>query len=191
MSKHGKRLVSGVRELLRTEGTTLEDLHMVATDVILTIDRAAAKIVRKLKKGQKLRCYDEASNKEYGQKGSDLECYFNESYETKTRGLSLKVYAKRKKKQKEWVLPVECLLQVYEEFDPESDEGVKRKEIAARPKKRGRKPKKSKSAQSEDWQYDEYSWSGAPIPEYEQETEDEEYDFESFPEGYDEYVEYD
>ena len=39
MSKNSKRLVSGVRELILTEGTTLEDLHMVATDVVLAIEK--------------------------------------------------------------------------------------------------------------------------------------------------------
>ena len=98
MSKHGKRLVSGVRELLRTEGTTLEDLHMVATDVVLTIDKLAVKALRKLKRGQRIRCYDEGSNKEYGQKGSDMECFFGELHHTKTRGTALRIYTKKKTK---------------------------------------------------------------------------------------------
>ena len=96
MSTHSKRLRSGVRELVRTENTTLEDLHIVATDVIASLDKLASKIVRKLKRGQAIRIYDEDSNKEYGQTGSDIRCYFSEVYDTKVRGTTLKVYDEKK-----------------------------------------------------------------------------------------------
>lgn len=184
MSRHGSRLVSGVRELLRTEDTILEDLHMVATDVVLTIDRIAVKTLRKLKKGQRIRCYDEGSNKEYGQKGSDSDCFFSETHHTKTRGTVLRVYAENK----EWVVPIEYLLEVYQSFDPESDEGKKQSESAARPKRRGRKPKKRR-ADAEIEQLDGYrgDQQQAPAPEYEQEIDGEEYDFSNFPEEFNEY----
>ncbi len=181
MSKHGKRLVSGVRELLRTEGTILEDLHMVATDVVLAIDKIATKALRKLKRGQRIRCYDEDSNKEYGQKGSDMECFFGETHNTKTRGMVLRIYTK--KQPKEWVVPLDYLLEIYEDFDPESDEGKKQTEIAARPKRRGRKPKQAdQQIDSLDEESQRDSWSQSPMSEYEQETEGEEYDFTNFPE---------
>ncbi len=180
MSKNGKRLVQGVRELLRTEGTTLEDLHMVATDVVVTLDKLASKTVRKLKVGQKIRCYNEESNKELGQKGADLVCFFQETYDTKTRGPTIRVY----ENGKEWSTSLDCLLEVYEDFDPESEEGKKLQQ--SKPKKRGRKPKK---AAAELDRFDDPEWGPSPV--YEEETDGEEYDFNNLPDDYEEYAEYD
>jgi hypothetical protein len=167
MSTHSKRLRSGVRELVRTEETTLEDLHMVATDVIAALDKLSSKIVRKLKSGQSIRIYDEDSNREYGQKGSDIPCFFIESYDTKARGTTLKVYDDKN----EWIVGLDCLLEVFEEFDPESDEGKKRNNNA-KPKRRGRKPKVDADAHDEH-EFDT-QWQDQ---HYEPETEGEEYDF--------------
>lgn len=167
MSNHSKRLRSGVRELVRTEDTTLEDLHMVATDVIAALDKLSSKTLRKLKSGQSIRIYNEDSNKEYGQTGSDLRCFFGESYDTKTRGTTLKVYDDKH----EWVVGLDCLLELFDEFHPESDEGRKRTNLS-KPKRRGRKPKSATT----DADLDEFD-TGWRKPEYEPEVEGEEYDF--------------
>jgi hypothetical protein len=167
MSNHSKRLRSGVRELVRTEETTLEDLHMVATDVIIALDKLSSKMIRKIKRGQSIRIYDEDSNKEYGQKGSDISCYFSESYDTKTRGTTLKVYDDKQ----EWSVGLDCLLEVFDVFDPESDEGKKRNN-SAKPKRRGRKPKASLD-ESDLHEFDT-QWQDQ---NYQPEEEGEEYDF--------------
>jgi len=137
ISKHGERLLSGVRELVRTENTTLEDLHLIITDLVVLLDKKALQASKKLKKGQEIKVYDENSKKEYGAKGADFRCYFDNSYETKT-GLMLKVYDDKSNK---WSVSVDCLLDIFDSFDPESDEGKKRIKKST-PKKRGRKPKK-------------------------------------------------
>lgn len=168
MSNHSKRLRSGVRELVRTEETTLEDLHMVATDVIAALDKLSSKTIRKIKRGQAIRIYDEDSNKEYGQKGSDIHCFFSESYDTKTRGTNLKVYDEKN----EWNIGLDCLLDVFDEFDPESDEGKKRTN-SAKPKRRGRKPKANSLDESELHEFDT-QWQDQ---NYEPDTEGEEYEF--------------
>jgi hypothetical protein len=167
MTTHSDRLRNGVRELVRTDNTTLEDLHIVASDVIATLDKLSSKIVRKLKTGQSIRVYDEDSNKEYGQNGSDIPCFFKEAYDTKTRGITLKVYDDKH----EWLVSLDCLLEVFDDFHPESDEGKKRTNLA-NPKRRGRKPK-SKNASAD---FDEFDtqWRNDG---WEAETEDEEYDF--------------
>jgi hypothetical protein len=182
MSQNGKRLVSGVRELLRTEKITLEDMHMVASDVVLHIDRIAARTVRKLKNGQKIRCYDEDSYKEYGQRGSDIVCFFEAARDTKTKGQLLRVYLN----DEEWSVGVDCLLEVFDDFDPESEEGKRR--LDTRPKRRGRRKKEAESF--EPYEEPAENWSPAPEPEYEQEVEGEEYDFNSLTE-FDEYFDYD
>ena len=93
----------------------------------------------------------------------------------------LRIYTK--KQPKEWVVPLDYLLEIYEDFDPESDEGKKQTEIAARPKRRGRKPKQAdQKIDSLDEESQRDSWSQSPMSEYEQETEGEEYDFTNFPE---------
>lgn len=169
MSTHSKRLRNGVKELVRTGDTTLEDLHMVASDVIASLDKLAARTIRKLKCGQEIRVYDEDSHKEYGQKGSDTLCFFSESHETKTRGTVLKVYDPKS----EWSVGLDCLLETYENFDPESEEGKKRNSKAG-PKKRGRKPKGLDSdadIHEFDTQYEPHT------KEYEPEEMDEEYNF--------------
>lgn len=169
MSTHSKRLRSGVRELIRTGDTTLEDLHMVASDVIASLDKLASRTARKLKCGQRVRIYDEESNKEYGQKGSDLLCFFNKSYETKTRGTMLKVYDAKS----EWSTSLDCLLETYNDFDPESEEGKKLSSKAV-PKRRGRKPKNADS--DADIHEFDTQW-GSSSKEYEPEELDEEYNF--------------
>jgi hypothetical protein len=172
MSTHNKRLRSGVKELVQIGGTTLEDLHMVATDVIATLDKLAARTLRKLKTGQSLRVYDEESNKEYGQKGSDLPCFFKEAYDTKVRGATLKVYDAKN----EWSIGLDCLLEVFDEFDPESDEGKKRASKPG-PKRRGRRPK-AETADTDATDEFDTQWA-AQTQElgFEPEVDDEEYDF--------------
>ena len=167
MSNHSKRLRSGVRELVRTEETTLEDLHMVATDVIVALDKISSKMLRKIKRGQSIRVYDEDSNKEYGQKGSDIRCFFSESHDTKTRGTTLKVYDEKS----EWSIGLDCLLEVFDEFDPESDEGKKRTNNA-NPRRRGRKPKVD-APDNDEHEFDT-QWQDQ---NYQPEEEGEEYDF--------------
>ena len=153
---------------MRTEETTLEDLHMVATDVIAALDKLSSKTVRKIKRGQSIRIYDEDSNKEYGQKGSDILCFFSESYDTKTRGTTLKVYDEKS----EWRTGLDCLLEVLDKFDPDSDEGKKRTN-GAKPKRRGRKPKTDSSNTGDLHEFDT-QWQDQ---NYEPEVEGEEYDF--------------
>ena len=186
MSKNSKRLVSGVRELILTDGTTLEDLHMVATDVVLAIDKVTTRAIRKLKKGQMIRCYMEDSNKEYGVKGADATCYFKETYDTQTYGMKLRVYDPAT--EKEWGVGVDCLLEVFDKFDPGSAEGKKAAEVAVKPKRRGRKPKRGPDqvdrfedeTTTDDWSPTTYTDG------YEKEVEGEEYDF-SNPDEYDEF----
>jgi hypothetical protein len=141
---------------------------MVASDVIAALDKLASKTSRKLKRGQSIRIYDEDSNKEYGQKGSDIACFYSESYDTKTRGTTLKVYDDKN----EWSVGLDCLLEVFEEFDPASDEGKKRNNIA-RPKRRGRKPK-AEAQESADIHEFDTQWEER---NFEPEEADEEYDF--------------
>jgi hypothetical protein len=141
---------------------------MVASDVIAALDKLASKTSRKLKRGQSIRVYDEDSNKEYGQKGSDISCYFGESYDTKTRGTTLKVYDEKN----EWTMGLDCLLEVFDTFDPESDEGKKRTN-SAKPKRRGRKPKAEALDPSELHEFDT-QWKDR---NFEPEEVDEEYDF--------------
>jgi len=185
MSKNSKRLVSGVRELTLTEGTTLEDLHMVCTDVVFSIDKITARTVRKLKGGQKIRVYMEDSNKEYGVKGADIICCFKETYITQTYGMKLRVYDSVT--EKEWSVGIDCLLEVFDKFDPGSAEGKKAAEVVAKPKRRGRKPKR-KPDQVDRFE-DETTTDGWERPvtdEYEKEVDGEEYDF-SNPNEYGEY----
>jgi hypothetical protein len=169
MSTHSKRLRNGVKELVRTGDTTLEDLHMVASDVIASLDKLAARTTRKLKCGQGVRVYDEDSNKEYGQKGSDILCFFSESHETKTKGTVLKVYDAKN----EWSTGLDCLLEIYDNFDPESEEGKKRNSKAG-PKRRGRKPKNIDS-EADTHEFDT-QWDTADRA-FEPEEADEEYNF--------------
>lgn len=186
MSKNSKRLVNGVRELVLTDGTTLEDLHMVATDVVLAIEKVTARTVRKLKNGQKIRCYDEDSNKEYGVKGSDVICCFKETYDTQTYGTKLRVYDPET--GHEWSVGVDCLLEVYDKFDPSSVEGKKVSEVSVvKTKRRGRKPKRGPD------QLDRFEdetttdgWCPTTFTNYEKEVDGEEYDFRN-PDEYDEY----
>jgi hypothetical protein len=179
MSKNSKRLVSGVRELILTDGTTLEDLHMVATDVVLAIEKITARTVRKLKKGQVIRCYLEDSNKEYGVKGADTICCFKETYDTQTYGLKLRVYDSET--EKEWGVSMDCLLEVFDKFDPVSVEGKKASEVVAKPKRRGRRPKRGPD------QVDKFDgWCPTNTDDYEKEVDGEEYDF-SNPDEYGEY----
>ena len=190
MSKNSKRLVNGVRELILTDGTTLEDLHMVATDVVLAIEKITTRTVRKLKKGQVIRCYMEDSNKEYGVKGSDAICCFKETYDTQTYGMKLRVYDPET--EKEWSVGIDCLLEVFDKFDPVSSEGKKAAEVA-KPKRgrkrRGRKPKRGPD--QVDRFEDEATADGWERPvtadNYEKEVEGEEYDF-SDPDEYNEYL---
>ena len=186
MSKNSKRLVSGVRELILIDGTTLEDLHMVATDVVLALDKVTARTVRKLKKGQVIRVYMEDSNKEYGVKGADAICCFKETYDTQTYGMKLRVY--NLDTEKEWSVGVDCLLEVYDKFDPVSAEGRKAAEVSVKPKRRGRKPKRGPDqidrfedeTTTDDWSPTTYA------EDYEKEVDGEEYDF-SNPDEYDEF----
>jgi hypothetical protein len=140
---------------------------MVASDVIATLDKLASSIVRKLKSGQELRIYDEDSHKEYGQKGSDIRCFFGEAYDTKIRGTTLKVYDTKNT----WSIGLDCLLEVFDAFDPESDEGKKRHNKSG--KRRGRKKAESSSDTSE---FDT-QWTAAADPAFEPEEPGEEYDF--------------
>lgn len=188
MSKSGKRLVSGVRELVLTDGTTLEDLHMVATDLVLTIEKVTARTVRKLKTGQMIRCYMEGSNKEYGVNGADVICCFKGTYETQTYGTKMKVYDLNT--EKEWGINVDCLLEVYNKFDPDSVEGKKISDVAikSKPKRRGRKPKMAGSHHGERFDNVIDGWSPESYADdYEKEVDGEEYDFDL--EDYNEYVE--
>lgn len=173
MSKNGKRLVSGVRELILTDGTTLEDLHMVATEVVVTLDKIAARTLRKLKAGQVIRCYVERSNKEYGIRGSDIVCCYRGTYTTKTLGTKLRVYDPDSEKQ--WGVSVHCLLEVYDKFDPQSSEGRKVAEEKAKTK---RKRRKSRTAPDQvDRFSDTANWNAYTEDEYEPEVDGEEYDF--------------
>lgn len=186
MSKNSKRLVSGVRELILTDGTTLEDLHMVATDVVLAIERITARTIRKLKKGQMIRCYMEDSNKEYGVKGADAICCFKETYDTQTYGMKLRVYDPDT--EKEWSASIDCLLEVFDKFDPGSAEGKKAAEVVAKPKRRGRKPRRGPD--QVDRFEDETTTDGWNPTTYtddlEKEVDGEEYEF-SDPDEYDEF----
>ena len=187
MSKNSKRLVNGVRELVLTDGTTLEDLHMVATDVVLAIEKATARTVRKLKKGQRIRCYMEDSNKEYGVKGADVICCFKETYYTQTYGTKLRVYDPDT--EKEWSVGVDCLLEVYDKFDPSSMEGKKVAEVSVKTKRRGRKPKRGSDQLDrfgEETTTDGWSPSTLTADDYEKEVDGEEYDFRN-PDEYEEY----
>ena len=187
MTKNSKRLISGVRELILTDGITLEDLHMVATDVILAIEKATARTVRKLKKGQRIRCYMEDSNKEYGVKGADVICCFKETYDTQTLGMKLRVYDP--KTEKEWGVGIDCLLEVYDKFDPSSAQGKKAAEVVAKPKRRGRKPKR-RPDQVERFEDETTTDGWSPTTytddDYEKEVDGEEYDF-SDPDEYREF----
>ncbi len=186
MSKNSKRLVNGVRELILTDGTTLEDLHMVCTDVVQAIDKATTRAVRKLKKGQRIRCYVEDSNKEYGVKGADVICCFKESYDTQTYGMRLRVYDFET--EKEWSVGIGDLLEVYDKFDPRSSEGKKVAEVVAKPKRRGRKPKREPD-QVERFEEETTADDWSPTTDtddYEKEVEGEEYDF-SDPDEYEEF----
>ena len=183
MTKHGTRLVSGVRELILTEGTTLEDLHMVAVDVILAIDKVAARTVRKLKEGQRIRCYVESSNKEYGTKGSDVICCYRGVYDTQTYGTKLKVYDENT--NKEWNVGIDCLLEIYESFDPNSALGQKTPTEVIKPKtkKRGRRSKKEQMALAHDALDAEDNWNFSYTDSsYEDEVDGEEYNFNDYDE---------
>ncbi len=187
MSKNSKRLVSGVRELILTDGTTLEDLHMVCTDMVLAIDKITARTVRKLKKGQRIRVYMEDSNKEYGVKGADALCCFKETYDTQTYGMRLRVYDSDT--EKEWSVGIDCLLEVFSRFDPGSAAGKKAAEVVAKPKRRGRKPKRGPDQVDrfgDETTTDGWSPSTRTSDDYEKEVEGEEYDF-SDPDEYNEY----
>lgn len=131
-----KRLLNGVRELTRLDGVSLEELHAVATDLVVFIDRKTEAMVKKLKNGQSIKIYDESSNKEYGAKNSSLFCYFDSVCENQKKEKTLRVYNDKKK----WSVSIYCLLDVLDTFDPLSEEGMKiiSKSI---PKKRGRKPR--------------------------------------------------
>ena len=168
---HSKRLRNGVKELIRTQETTLEDLHMVATDVIATLDKLAERTVRKLRSGQSIRVYDEDSNKEYGQKGADVDCFFLEAYDTKIRGTTLKVYDAKN----EWTVPLDCLLAVSSDFDPESEEG-KRRSSKGSLKRKGRRSKAEADSMSEAHEFDT-QWSSSQEVAFEPEEPGEEYDF--------------
>jgi hypothetical protein len=145
---------------------------MVATDVISALDKLAKRTIRKLKLGQEVRVYDEDSHKEYGQKGSDLRCWFTETYETKTRGTRLRVYDA----QNEWSVDLDCLLETYDEFDPDSVEGRKRVS-KAQGKRRGRRPGSGAGTSADNHEFDT-QWAGAsPETVFEPEEEGEEYDF--------------
>jgi hypothetical protein len=188
MSKNSKRLVNGVRELVLTDGTTLEDLHMVATDVVLAIEKVTARTIRKLKNGQKIRCYMEDSNKEYGVKGADVICCFKETYDTQTYGTKLRVYDPET--GKEWSVGVDCLLEVYDRFDPASVEGKKVAEVSVvKTKRRGRKPKRGPDQID---RFEDVTTTDGWCPtthtsdDYEKEVDGEEYDFRN-PEEYDEF----
>lgn len=186
MSKNGKKLVSGVRELILTDETTLEDLHMVATDIVVTLEKMTARVVRKLKKGQIIRCYVEGSNKEYGVKGADVVCCYRGTYETQTYGTKLKVYDPGT--GKEWGVSMDCLLEVYRKFDPSSVEGKKVADVVSKPKRRGRKPKKAESHQVDRFDETTDGWSPATVTDdYEKEVDGEEYDFDNLEE-YEEYL---
>ena len=178
MSTRSQRLRSGVRELIRTDGTTLEDLHIIATDVVEFLDKLASRIVRKLRSGQAVRCYNEESKKEYGQRGSDLRCFFREMQDTEL-GPTLLVYTTKH----EWGVSVDCLLESYDEFDPESEEGKKR--ASKKKTRRGRKSKK-RQVQEDPSEFDTQWTNPGDVADYEPETLDEEYDF-SNPEEYEEY----
>ncbi len=185
MSKNGKRLVGGVREMILVDGTTLEDLHMVVTEVVVTMDKIIARTIRKLKTGQQIRCYDETSNKEYGVKGSDVICFYKGTYDTQTYGTKLKVY--NLQTQKEWGISTDCLLEVYDKFDPESAEGKKAAKAVPKPKRRGRRSKTAKPDQSE--QFDSNNWSPVSDDDDEKEIDGEEYifsDIEEYQEFFDE-----
>ena len=184
MSTNSKRLVSGVRELILTDGTTLEDLHMVATDVVQAIEKVTARTVRRLKKGQVIRCYMEDSNKEYGVKGADAICCFKETYETTTYGMKLRVYVSET--EKEWSVGVDCLLEVYDKFDPVSVEGKKAAEVVAKPKRRGRRRKRGPDQVDRFEEETNDDWCPTRINDYEKEVDGEEYDF-SDPDEYEEY----
>jgi hypothetical protein len=175
MSTRSQRLRSGVRELIRTEGTTLEDLHIIATDVVEFLDKLASRLVRKLRPGQAIRCYNEDSKKEYGQRGSDVRCFFREMQDT-----NLSVYTAKH----EWSVSVDCLLESYDEFDPDSEEGKKRSK--KKKKTRGRRSKKRR-AQEDPGEFDT-QWTNPPrdVAAYEPEELDEEYDFSNA----EEYAEY-
>jgi len=180
MSKNGKRLVGGVREMILVEGTTLEDLHMVATEVVVTLDKILARTVRKLKTGQQIRCYDETSNKEYGVKGSDVVCFYKGTYDTQTYGIKLKVYDLQTKK--EWGISTDCLLEVYDKFDPDSPEGKKAAKTVPKPKRRGRKSKAQKLVQEEQFADTANEWNPASNDTYEKEIDGEEYIFNNLEE---------
>ncbi len=195
MSTHGIRLLGGVRELVRTEGTTLGDLHIIITDIVGMLDKKAAHTAKKLKSGQEILIYDQESNKEYGAKGSELRCYFKETYEPRTTGLMLRVYdpnnAGSKKLAEEWSVSIDCLLEVFDTFDPDSDEGKKRT-AKAKPKKRGRRPKQPKEEPEDSFgQFDQSLNTSDPqysADEFEEEIDGEEYTFgdtEGWQETYD------
>jgi len=169
MSTHQKRLLNGVRELVHLEESSLEDLHVILTDLVVFLDKKTESIAKKLKTGQEIQIYDENSKKEYGAKGSTLTCYFKDLVDVKGNKM-LSVYDN---KGKTWKIPLYCLLDFQEVFDPMSAEGkkIKNKDI---PKKRGRKPKKLKELEeynfsaneadyenlAEDSIEDSYDWEG-------------------------------
>lgn len=182
MSTHGTRLLGGVRELVRTEGTTLGDLHVIITDLVGILDKKALQTAKKLKSGQEILIYDVESNKEYGAKGADLKCFFKETYEPRT-GLMLRVYdpnnAGSKKLAEEWSVSIDCLLEVLDTFDPDSDEGKKR-QAKAKPKKRGRRPKQAQEEPEDNFgNFDQSLDTNDPqvSGEFEEELDGEEYSF--------------
>jgi hypothetical protein len=174
MSTHSNRLRNGVKELVRTDDTILEDLHMVASDVIAVLDKLAKRIVRKLKPGQAVRVYDEDSRKEYGQKGSDLRCWFSESYVTKTKGTCLRLYDA----ENEWSVALDCLLEVFDDFDPESVEG-RRRVNKAQGRRRGRRTRAEMTDRDNTPDVDTQWPSTPPETVFEPEEDGEEYDFSS------------
>lgn len=194
MSTHGKRLLGGVRELVRTDGTTLGDLHIIITDLVGLLDKKSVQTAKKLKGGQEILIYDEESNKEYGTKGAELKCFFKETYEPRTTGLMLRVYdpknAGSKKLALEWSVPIDCLLEVFDTFDPDSEEGKKRN-ARSKPKKRGRRPKQPQEDPEDSFgQFDQSLDTRDPhsADDFEEEIEGEEYNFgqpESWQEIYD------
>ncbi len=179
MSTHGKRLLGGVRELVRTEGTTLGDLHIIITDLVGILDKKAVQTAKKLKGGQEILIYDVESNKEYGAKGSELKCFFKETYEPRT-GLMLRVYDPKnvgsKKLASEWSVSIDCLLEVFDTFDPDSDEGKKRK-AKAKPKRRGRRPKQAQEEPEDNFGNFDQSLDTNDPQEFEEERDGEEYSF--------------
>lgn len=147
---------------------------MVATAVIMAVDKAAERSVRRLKVGQKLRFYVEAANKEYGTKGSDAFGYYRGSSDAQSAGTKIKVFDIESGKEVS-IVARDCLLEVYEEFDPQSNAG---KKLSDCPKKRGRKAKAAADEEA-GWAVDPLAPLIAEYSEFERELDNEEYTFEN------------